>query len=392
MLAAASRVSGEPLGLEVLTPAVAAGLVELAELRVRFGHPLMRSAIAQGGPEPQRRAAHAALAETFAEDPARAIWHRVAAAHGTDDALADELAAEAKNALRRGSMVTAAETLGRAAALTGDEPARGARLLDAAELALDIGRDDLVERLLADAGPLALAPADQPRRAWLQRISRRRAPEPAWFEAHLARIDELAEAGDAARASQALLTVAFRAWWSDVPQPLRERMVARARALPPGTPEVIVLVALALVAPEEHGPEVAGWLERIEPDELPSELLRVAAAITGVVGAFDRGVVIGDHAIERLRARGRYGMLAPALVGRAWDGRVRRRLERDAWPPRRRRRWSPARPSSRCGPSPALAAAGALTGLRGDARRRRWRSPTRPRRPCPAAPRTACAR
>ena len=156
VLSAASRVSGEPLGLEVLTPAVAAGLVEIAELRVRFRHPLMRSAIAQGGPEPQRRAAHAALAETFAEDPARAIWHRVAAAHGTDDALADELATQAKNAVRRGSVVTAAETLGRAAALTGDEPARGARLLDAAELALDIGRDDLVERLLADAGPLAL--------------------------------------------------------------------------------------------------------------------------------------------------------------------------------------------------------------------------------------------
>ena len=80
------------------------------------------------------------------------------------------------------------------------------------------------------------------------------------------------------------------------------------------------MVALALVAPEEHGPEVAAWLERIEPDEIPGELLRLAAVMCGVVGAFDRGVVIGDRAIERLRARGRYGMLAPALVGRAWDG------------------------------------------------------------------------
>ena len=77
----------------MFTPAVEAGLVEVDELQVRFGHPLMRSAIAQGGPETQRRAAHAALAETLARDPARAIWHRVAAAPGTDDALADELAA-----------------------------------------------------------------------------------------------------------------------------------------------------------------------------------------------------------------------------------------------------------------------------------------------------------
>ena len=318
VLAAASRISEQPLGLEVLTPAIDAGLVEPAELRLRFGHPLMRSAIAQGGPEHERRAAHAALAETFAGDPARAIWHRVAASFGTDDELADELAAVAGRTLRRGSVVTAAETLGRAAALTGDEGVRGGRLLDAAELALDIGRDDLVERLLADAEPLALSSADEPRRAWLQRIARLRAPEPAWFEAHLDRIDQLA--GDPRRVSQALLTVAFRAWWSDVPRPLRDRMVARARALPPGTPEVIEMVALGLAAPEEHGPEVAAWLARIELDELPSELLRVAAAVTGVVGEFDRGVVIGDHAIARLRARGRYGMLAPALVGRAWDG------------------------------------------------------------------------
>jgi DNA-binding NarL/FixJ family response regulator len=181
----------------------------------------------------------------------------------------------------------------------------------------------------------------------------------------LGRIDALAAEGDGARASQALLTLAFRAWWSTVPQALRERMVARARTLPPGTPEVLILVTLALVAPEEHGPEVAGWLERIEPDELPSELLRVAAAITGVVGAFDRGVIIGDHAIARLRARGRYGMLAPALVGRAWDGvfagawsaslaaaqdatLVARETEQPLWA------------------VAGLAAEGALTGLRGE--------------------------
>ena len=113
-------------------------------------------------------------------------------------------------------------------------------------------------------------------------------------------------------------------------------------------------MALALVAPEEHGPEVAAWLERIEPDELPE---RAAAGRRGgvrpIVGAFDRGVVIGDRAIERLRARGRYGLLAPALVGRAWAACTPARGAR-RWPPRRTRRSSRARPSSRCGWSPAL--------------------------------------
>jgi DNA-binding CsgD family transcriptional regulator len=353
VLEAAGRMRGEPLGLEVFTPAVAAGLVEVDELRVRFGHPLMRSAVGQG----EHRSAHQALAAVLAHDPARSIWHRVAAAEATDDALADELTATANAALRRGAVVTAARTLGRAAAFTASETARGARLLDAAELALDIGRDDLVDQLLDAAAPLALASGDRPRRAWLQRISRLRAPAPAWFEAHLDRIDEL----DDSRAAQALLTIAFRAWWADVPQPLRDRMAARARR----APEVIGMVALALVDPLANAAEVRAWLARVEPDDIPGELLRLAAVAGSIVAAFDRGVVLGDRAVERLRARGRYGLLAPALVSRAWSG-----VHAGGWSATlaaaqdanlvaqetEQPLWSVA----------ALAAAAALTGLRGD--------------------------
>lgn len=321
VLAAAGRLTGTSLDLDTFTPAVEAGIVEVAELRVRFGHPLMRSAIGQGGSESRRREAHEALATTLADDRARSLGHRVAAADGTaDDALAAELVAVAKGAQRRGSMVRAAETLGRAAALTSDEPVRGARLLDGAELALDIGRADLVERLLGDAAALSLAPDDQQRRLWLQRTSSRRAPTPAWFEAHLDRVDELIAAIDAARASQALLSTAFRAWWADVPIGLRDRMIAQARSLPPGTPEVIVVMTLALVAPAEHGAEIRAWIARADPDEIPAEMLRLFSVMCGIVGMFDRGVVVGDRALERLRARGRYGLLATALVGRAWAG------------------------------------------------------------------------
>ena len=318
VLAAASVLAETPLSLDVLTPAVQAGLIEVGELRIAFGHPLMRSAIGQGGSESRRRAAHEALAATLG--PPFSLAHRVAAAAGADDTLADELAGLAHLARRRGSMVRAAETLGRAAALTADEHVRGARLLDAAELALDVGREDLVERLLGEAAPLLLAPDDHQRRIWLQRTASRRAPSPAWFDAHLDRVEELIAANDPARASQALLTVVFRAWWSDVPDALRERMIADVRALPPETPEAIAVMALALVAPAEHGPEVRAWLERMDPDELPAEMLRLAAVMSGIVGAFDRGLAIGDRALERLRARGRYGLLATALVGRAWTG------------------------------------------------------------------------
>lgn len=321
VLDAAGRLAGAPLDLDVFTPAVEAGIVEVDELRVRFGHPLMRSAIGQGGSESRRRDAHEALAATLAGDRARSLGHRVAAAAGTtDDALAEELAAMAKVAQRRGSMVRAAETLGRAAGLTGDELARGSRLLDAAELALDIGREDLVERLLGEAAQLTLVLGDQQRRMWLMRTSSQRAPSPAWFEAHLDRVDVLIAGGDAARASQALLSTAFRAWWADVPEALRARMIGAARALPPGRPDVIVAMVLALVAPGDHGYEICQSLKRMDPDAVPAELLRLFAVISTIVGTFDRGVDVGDRALERLRARGRYGLLSTALVGRAWAG------------------------------------------------------------------------
>jgi hypothetical protein len=125
---------------------------------------------------------------------------------------------------------------------------------------------------------------------------------------------------DPARASQALLSTAFRAWWADVPIALRDRMIAQTRALPPGTPEVIVVMTLALVAPAEHGPEIRAWIASADPDEIPAEMLRLFSVLCAIVGAFDRGVVVGDRALERLRARGRYGLLATALVGRAWAG------------------------------------------------------------------------
>ena len=98
VLDAASRAPRRRRELEALTPAVDAGLVEVDELRVRFGHPLMRSAIAQGGPEHAAPGGARGAGGDVRGRPARAVWHRVAATAGTDDALADELAAVAQGA------------------------------------------------------------------------------------------------------------------------------------------------------------------------------------------------------------------------------------------------------------------------------------------------------
>jgi hypothetical protein len=68
------------LSLSAIEPAEAAGLIELG-VRVRFRHPLVRSAVYRAATPADRRDVHRALAEATvpAVDPDRRAWHR---AHG----------------------------------------------------------------------------------------------------------------------------------------------------------------------------------------------------------------------------------------------------------------------------------------------------------------------
>ena len=82
------------LGIDVhaAAPAVEAGLVEFGA-RVRFRHPLARSAAYRSAPFPERQRLHAALAQVTDPqvDPDRRAWHRAAGAAGPDEEVAAEL-------------------------------------------------------------------------------------------------------------------------------------------------------------------------------------------------------------------------------------------------------------------------------------------------------------
>src|SRR5262249_59878871 len=102
-------------------PAEADGIIEFGP-RMRFHHPLMRSAAYRAADLTDRRVAHRALADATdpQSDPDRKAWHAANAAAGPDDAVAAELEASAGRAQTRGGIAAAATVLGRATAMSAD--------------------------------------------------------------------------------------------------------------------------------------------------------------------------------------------------------------------------------------------------------------------------------
>ena len=81
--------------VDALAPAEAAGVIEFGP-RMRFHHPLMRSAAYRAADLTERREIHRALADATdpQSDPDRRAWHAANAASGPDDAVAAELEAQ----------------------------------------------------------------------------------------------------------------------------------------------------------------------------------------------------------------------------------------------------------------------------------------------------------
>jgi DNA-binding CsgD family transcriptional regulator len=163
------RAAGrQGLGIDAAAPALAAGLVELGA-RVRFRHPLLRSAAYRSASVSERLDVHRALAEATdpQTDPDRRAWHRAQAASGPDEAVAADLELSADRARARGGAAAAAAFLARAAELTPDPATRGRRAIAAAQAKFDAAASDAALELLATA---ELAPLDELKRARLERL------------------------------------------------------------------------------------------------------------------------------------------------------------------------------------------------------------------------------
>jgi DNA-binding CsgD family transcriptional regulator len=162
--------AAERLGIDgdAAGPAEAAGLIEFGT-RVRFRHPLVRSAAYRAASLSERQEVHRALAEATdpVVNPDRRAWHRAQAASGLDEAVAGELERSAERARSRGGVAAAAAFLARAAELTPDPVRRGARALAAAQAKFEAAAPDTAADLLAMA---ELGPLDDLQRARVARL------------------------------------------------------------------------------------------------------------------------------------------------------------------------------------------------------------------------------
>lgn len=308
ILAATAILRDDTVAPHVLAPAETAGLLSVADGRVAFRHPLLRSAVLQAESLARQHSAHRALAETVT-DPRRRTRHRAHSIVGPDDRMADDLEAVAAEALRRGAELAAITDLERSAQLTSRSVHRGRRLLMAAEHACGLGRLDLVNELLRTAVRTDPTDLDRARIEWFRQALNDRAP------GGNGRVDELCDialrsvgADDPDLALNLLPAAAVRCWSVDTDPATRERVTTALGEFPATAQDPRHIAALALADPVRCGRQVMGVLALALPGD--ALLLGVAAHAMGHEVLAARLFLRSEKV---LRGRGRLAPLPEAL-------------------------------------------------------------------------------
>ncbi|MDA0180769.1 LuxR C-terminal-related transcriptional regulator [Solirubrobacter phytolaccae] len=316
-LDAGARLLGARPQLADLAPAEAAGLIGLDAHGVRFRHPLVRSAIRQAAGTVECTRAHAALAEALAGEPDRSVWHRAAGTLEPDEDVASALEAAAGRAKRRGDLPLAVTALKRAAALTAAPAARALRLIAAAELEHQLGREDEALQLLRQVDESRLDDPQLGRLLWLREVMHQTAgPVPIGRLVALA--GRMLGARETGLALDVALAAAYKAYWFDAPDAERRAIVNVARRLGADEREPRLLATLALADPVGHGALVIERLADSAAETFadPEEVRLLGIALI-VIPEYELAGTFLALAVERLREQGRLAMLARALGSQA---------------------------------------------------------------------------
>ena len=319
-LVAAESLTGSRYGIEDLDPALGVDLVRLRSQRIEFRHPLVRSALVQGSPPGRRQAAHAALAKALRDDPDRFAWHRAESTVGPDEGVAADLAAVADRSFRRGSALGAVDALERSATLSATSASAVDRLLRAAEIAREAGRDDLTRKLLGQVSPLIGSTAHGLRYAAVEEfIDERMYGGAERVLACVQLADEARDIRDVDLALRFLTRAAARCWHLDFGREVEQQVLEALHRLPLDAADPRVLLTRAQASPLANGPDIARALARrpLHHDEDPGDVLLLGFA-AACVGDSRQADSLCARAVDGLRGHGRLALLAEALSLRAW--------------------------------------------------------------------------
>jgi DNA-binding CsgD family transcriptional regulator len=323
IFAATQLFTGAPAGTGDLEPAVRAQLVAVAGSELRFGHPLMRSAIQQSMSAAQRQAAHAALATVLDGQPDRRVRHLAAATAAPDEAVATALQDAAARAARRGGISAAVTALEQAAALSEDPRRRTERLLRAADYAVELGRPQTVDRLLDQASAGALSPRQHATAVWLRESFEEGLHGHASGAASLTALALDMAADDPALALRILWSAAQSCFWSEPGAEERRRVLDAVERMGLDELDPWRLAIYAYAAPIERGAFVLERARRVAPREGDDgRAYRMLSTATLLAGGFDLARAFSAAAGVQLRAQGRLGLLARTVGADAWSALV----------------------------------------------------------------------
>ncbi|WP_241564147.1 helix-turn-helix transcriptional regulator [Nonomuraea polychroma] len=321
--------AAELLGIEAAaaSPAEAAGLITIGT-RVRFRHPLVRSAAYHVAAPADRQNVHRALADATdpQSDPDRRAWHLANATASPDETVAAGLEHSADRAQARGGVAAAAAFLERAAELTPDPARRGTRALAAARAKYQAGGYDAALELLdaAELSPLderELAQADLLRGQIMFASRSAGAGLPLLLKAGR-RLEPL-DAGLARETYRDALYAAFTAGRLAVGAQMVD-VAKAALAAPPGPPPErndLLLNGLAVATIEGYSagmPMVLRALAGFRTEGISRAeglgWLPLACRTAHNVWDFDSYSVLSEKLVDLARETGALSVLPPALL------------------------------------------------------------------------------
>jgi DNA-binding CsgD family transcriptional regulator len=308
-----------PTAIKDLAPAERAGLVEVEDGsgRLKFRHPLTRSAVVASSTSDQRRQAHTALAAVLADQPERRAWHLAEAALEPDEEVAAVLQQSAYRIRGRGDAVGAVMALVRAADLSPRAADRSGRLAEAAVIGATVTAEQpnvaelLTRAREADPDQRASLPAATAAAALLLYF---RGEVDAAHRLLVAAVETWADrydAGDSALVDA--LCHLFMVCWFGARPDLWEPFDAVVDNLGSRVPAIVDLWIAAFADPARAAPVVLGELDaaivRLDDETDPTPVVR-----TSMAAAFTDRLSAMREPLWRLVSGGREGGAVGAAV------------------------------------------------------------------------------